>query len=69
MVKFFLKSKDLMKEFNEEKEKRDFIYSRSILNCEKIKIFDLLLMFGLNKDTFKKSILKLRNGTDNRQFK
>ena len=34
----------------------------SILNCEKLKIFDLLLKNGLNKDTFKKSIFKIRKG-------
>ena len=34
----------------------------SILNCEKLKIFDLLQKNGLNKDTLKKSILKIRKG-------
>ena len=33
----------------------------SILNCEKLKS-DLLLKNGLNKDTFKKSVFKLRKG-------
>ncbi len=61
MVQIFLKSKDLIREFND-----DFISPEillySILNCEKIKIFDLLLKNGLNKDKFKKSVFKLRKG-------
>tara|TARA_A100001011_G_scaffold395715_2_gene491552 strand:+ start:895 stop:3480 length:2586 start_codon:yes stop_codon:yes gene_type:complete len=61
MVQVFLKSKDLIREFND-----DFISPEillySILNCEKIKIFDLLLKNGLNKDKFKQSVFKLRKG-------
>ena len=61
MVQAFLKSKDLIKEFNDRYISPEILLY-SILNCEKLKIFDLLLKNGLNKDTLKKSILKIRKG-------
>ena len=61
MVQAFLKSKDLIKEFNDHYISPEILLY-SILNCEKLKIFDLLLKNGLNKDTLKKSILKIRKG-------
>ena len=61
MVQAFLKSKDLIKEFNDGYISPEILLY-SILNCEKLKIFDLLLKNGLNKDTLKKSILKIRKG-------
>ena len=59
--KLFLKSKDLIKEFNDRYISPEILLY-SILNCEKLKIFDLLQKNGLNKDTLKKSILKIRKG-------
>ena len=61
MVQAFLKSKDLIKEFNDRYISPEILLY-SILNCEKLKIFDLLQKNGLNKDTLKKSILKIRKG-------
>ena len=61
MVQAFLKSKDLIKEFNDRYISPEILLY-SILNCEKLKTFDLLLKNGLNKDTLKKSILKIRKG-------
>tara|TARA_B100000035_G_scaffold80929_1_gene67837 strand:+ start:660 stop:3245 length:2586 start_codon:yes stop_codon:yes gene_type:complete len=61
MVQVFLKSKDLIEEFNDQYISPEILLY-SILNCEKLKIFDLLLKNGLNKDRLKKSILKLRKG-------
>ena len=61
MVQAFLKSKDLIKEFNDRYISPEILLY-SILNCEKLKIFDLLLKNGLNKDTLKKSILNIRKG-------
>ncbi len=61
MVQAFLKSKDLIKEFNDQFISPEILLY-SILHCEKLKIFDLLLKNGLNKDTLKKSILKIRKG-------
>ena len=61
MVQAFLKSKDLIKEFNDHYISPEILLY-SILNCEKLKTFDLLLKNGLNKDTLKKSILKIRKG-------
>ena len=61
MVQAFLKSKDLIKEFNDHYISPEILLY-SILNCEKLKIFDLLQKNGLNKDTLKKSILKIRKG-------
>ena len=61
MVQAFLKSKDLIKEFNDRYISPEILLY-SILNCEKLKIFDLLLKNGLNKDTLKKSILEIRKG-------
>ncbi|MDC2966118.1 AAA family ATPase [Alphaproteobacteria bacterium] len=61
MVQAFLKSKDLIKEFNDRYISPEILLY-SILNCEKLKIFDLLQKNGLNKDTLKNSILKIRKG-------
>ena len=61
IVQAFLKSKDLIKEFNDRYISPEILLY-SILNCEKLKIFDLLQKNGLNKDTLKKSILKIRKG-------
>ena len=61
MVQVFLKSKDLIKEFNDQYISPEILLY-SILNCEKLKTFDLLLKNGLNKDKLKKSIFKLRKG-------
>ena len=41
MVQAFLKSKDLIKEFNDRYISPEILLY-SILNCEKLKIFDLL---------------------------
>jgi len=57
MVQVFLKSKDLIEEFNDQYISPEILLY-SILNCEKLKIFDLLLKNGLNKDRLKKSILE-----------
>ena len=61
IVQAFLKSKNLIKEFNDRYVSPEILLY-SILNCEKLKIFELLLKNGLNKDTLKKSILKIRKG-------
>ena len=61
LVKIFLKSKSLINEFNDSFISPEILIY-SILNCDNLVIYDLLVKNGLNKESFKKSIIKIRKG-------
>jgi ATP-dependent Clp protease ATP-binding subunit ClpB len=61
LVKIFLKSKESIKEFNDDYISPEILVY-SILCCDNLKINDLLLRNNLSKDKFKSLILQNRKG-------
>ncbi len=61
LVKVFKNSLLSMAEFNDEYISPEIIFY-TILNNNNLEIFDLLVNYGLNKEVFKKTLLKNRKG-------
>ena len=61
LVKVFKDSLLSMSEFNDQYVSPEIIFY-AILNQNNLEIFDLLINYGLNKEDFKKSLLKNRKG-------